>query len=207
MAGENRRQFPRVVTHLRANGRVAAREIPLKIANLSLGGAFLETTEKIELGALVDLSLAHGGQTVTAVGRVAYAHRDGVGISFVTPPEDFRRAVAEIIEDHVETGANVVSRRRSERVQGRIAVLVQKQGGYDVHFTVDLSDHGALLAPEPTPAADELALMLSEHGVFECRAHVARRCPAGFGIDFVEAPTPMALALHRIITAFMGLRK
>ncbi len=205
--GSDRREHPRVVVSLKVTGHVEAHEIAWEMTNLSLGGAFVRTEQHWPLGTVVALIIDWEGQRVATHAKVVHQHGDGLGLMFAEASAEARLALRRIVEAHAALGQPYISRRSIERTQGRIALLVRREESYGVGFTLDLSVKGALLAaPTGLVESDTLLLTLSEHGLFDCQARLARRTEAGAGLEFLSPTPEFVAAVERITDAFAGLR-
>ncbi len=72
-------------------------EPPGRTRNISLGGVFLETKKRPEVGSVVDLRFVWGEETFVGKARVVHHADDGVGVAFIDPEADFLKALAEIL--------------------------------------------------------------------------------------------------------------
>jgi hypothetical protein len=66
--------------------------------DLSATGAFLETNERPEIGAVHEIAIVWGDDTLVCAVRVARHAADGIGVTFVDPGEPFQKAIAEILQ-------------------------------------------------------------------------------------------------------------
>ena len=66
--------------------------------DLSISGAFVETTERPEIGSMREIAIVWGEDTLVCPARVARHAADGIGVTFVDPGEPFQKAVEEILE-------------------------------------------------------------------------------------------------------------
>lgn len=103
---ENRRESPRVRTHLKMQVSFGAAQRLLGVYNLSEGGVFLETERPLELGSQVSIAFAVPGRSeVELEGRVAWIRPSpdewgpaGMGVELGPLSEWDRILVAELIE-------------------------------------------------------------------------------------------------------------
>jgi len=72
-------------------------EPPGRTRNVSLGGVFLETRKRPDVGELVDLRFVWGEETFVGRARVIHLANDGIGVEFVDPEADFEKALREIL--------------------------------------------------------------------------------------------------------------
>ena len=66
--------------------------------DLSVTGAFVETSDRPPLGEVRELAIVWGEDTLVSSARIARHAADGVGVTFVDPPEAFQKAVSEILQ-------------------------------------------------------------------------------------------------------------
>jgi len=82
---DNKRNFLRVDFETRGELLYAGKTIQAKVKNLSLKGAFFETTEKAPINAEVSLKIfllgCSSDLSVSAKGKVARADNDGFGVN------------------------------------------------------------------------------------------------------------------------------
>ena len=65
--------------------------------DLSLSGAFVETTERPPIGDVREFAIVWGDDTLVCSARIARHAQDGVGITFMNPEEFFEKGVEEIL--------------------------------------------------------------------------------------------------------------
>ena len=93
--GKERRQFPRricaIEAELTAEGYSVG--IPVKIADISLGGCYIEMFSPLPRNSLVELSLKLDDSTLHVSGKVRSSQTGfGMGIAFTSmSPEDFEK--------------------------------------------------------------------------------------------------------------------
>ncbi len=93
--GKERRQFPRricaIEAELTAEGYSVG--IPVKIADISLGGCYIEMFSPLPKNSLIELSLKLDGNILHVSGKVRSSQTGfGMGIAFTSmSPEDFEK--------------------------------------------------------------------------------------------------------------------
>ncbi len=66
--------------------------------DLSLTGIFVETEQRAQVGAVLNLSFVWGEDALVCAARVVRHAKDGIGLMFVNPDAYFLRAVSEILD-------------------------------------------------------------------------------------------------------------
>ena len=73
---------------------LSERQVSARTGNLSLHGCFVLTPTRLNLGAKVQITMVHADAKVMAMGRVASARTEGMGIAF-TKVEQRDQAILE----------------------------------------------------------------------------------------------------------------
>ena len=94
---QGRRAGERFHVELSMTATIGGRELTVATENISLGGAYVKTDEKVPLGTPIQLTFPHRGQTVVVVATVAHRGRGGLGLSFAEVSEQSRFAIGELI--------------------------------------------------------------------------------------------------------------
>jgi hypothetical protein len=105
-APEDRRDKERLPTHGQLGGEVMVFQ-PLRVVDISHGGALVETPFRLQLDSLHEFRLSLGTRSVIVKGRIAHCHieelRNGVafyrsGVEFIEPSEHARSAIVSFVE-------------------------------------------------------------------------------------------------------------
>ena len=103
----NKRQHIRILVALKVTATTKAGTIKALTKNLSVGGLYLLTDAKCEPGEEVQLRLEHKGAAVELRSTVTDARADGLGLSFIDPPQVAITELIGVIDDILSTGAGV----------------------------------------------------------------------------------------------------
>ncbi len=93
---EERRRYPRKPCHLTVGGFDKDSAFKGVAKNISLGGAFIETTHPFTVNKEVFLSFFER-DPVKVVGKVAWTASDGAGISFKNTPQRLAMAIKFLV--------------------------------------------------------------------------------------------------------------
>jgi len=74
-----------------------------RICNLSVNGCFLSTPTPFDKGAMLRIVIVHAGAKVVALGCVAYAGSEGMGIAFTKIEPHYRAVLDQWMSDLAAT--------------------------------------------------------------------------------------------------------
>ncbi|MBI5510774.1 MAG: PilZ domain-containing protein [Deltaproteobacteria bacterium] len=66
--------------------------------DLSVSGAFIETTARPDVGSTQEFAIVWGEDTLVCPARIVRHADDGVGVAFLEPEASFKAAVEEILQ-------------------------------------------------------------------------------------------------------------
>ena len=197
----SRRKFPRLNVRRAATVALGTKKFVVATVNLSFGGAFLETDNKILVGSEIDFALEIESQSFSTQARVVHQNKFGIAILFLSPPADFVQALCTVIGDRVmqdaQRGAD------PDEVPARIVFLLPGEQGYQISFTSSIGAAGAWVMTEKTmPAGSRIWVTLPEHGLFDCQADVIWNDEHSMRLQFVEPSAEFRKAYQRTRKAF-----
>jgi hypothetical protein len=74
-----------------------------RICNISVNGCFVPTSTPFNKGAKLRIVIVHAGAKVVALGRVAYARSEGIGIAFTKIEPEYRAVLDKWMSDLTAT--------------------------------------------------------------------------------------------------------
>jgi hypothetical protein len=197
------RQYPRLATRCDFIVRIQGEEYRSNSANLSFGGAFLETIATPPVGTDIELELHSQEHNGSCMARVVHQSDNGIGITFLDPSEEFADAVYEAIFEHL--AQNAEQGADHDQLAARIMLNIRDDKGYHGVFSCALGQREAwLLDEDPGRFADDFWITLSEHGVFDCRVRVVWRAEKALGVEFIDPSPDFSDAYIRVRTSFAG---
>lgn len=206
-AQTSRRRFSRVVVQTELIGRLendaSGKALPLSLANLSYGGGFFCSKEKVEVGDQLQLELQLGDDTATSKARVVHLSDEGFAVAFVDPPIPFTAALSRVLTRKIMENAELGS--NDYDVAGRVAMLLQQGPDYEVLFTSSLNKNGVLVLTDRIWAYSEtLWITLLEHGMFDCEVRVLWCTEDAMALEFINPSAEFQAAYQRVLDAFLG---
>ena len=197
----SRRKFPRLNVRRAATVALGAKKFVVATVNLSFGGAFLETDNRILVGSEIEFALEIDGQSFATQARVVHQNKLGIAILFLAPPSEFVQALCKVIGDRVmhdaQRGAD------PDEVPGRMVFLLPGDHGYQISFTSSIGCNGVWVMTEKTwSEGTRLWVTLPEHGLFDCQADVLWSDEQSMRLQFVEPSDEFRKAYQRTRNAF-----
>ncbi len=181
---------------------------PAVTKNISMGGLFLITTKRFEVGTDVELVLEIAGVDLAVTARVTHQQADGAGFSFVDPSPLLREIVREQIDAILHQQA---SDDTDPHFVIQHAVTWSRDGtGRELSDVRDLSLAGAFFDSDVPVRVGETVyvyvpgfIATDENKASEVRgveAEVVRVEEDGFGVKFLGASAEFRMAIERMMT-------
>lgn len=200
----NRRKYPRIGVRCDLTVRIGDQAFTVSTANLSFGGAFLDTNVvslAIDTPIEIDLQSPHCSGSTSA--RVVHRSGRGFAVMFTETTPEFLDALHEVIFEHISQDAEHAE--DYERVPGRVIINYAADNVYYVLFTAALGPQDVwVLTEEPASFPETFWITLSEHGLFDCEVRVAWRDDAAMGLAFVNPSERFLAAYDRLRASFIG---
>jgi hypothetical protein len=182
---------------------------PKLIKNLSLGGLFVVTDQRLPVGERVKLTLHYRKTQHVAEARVTHRQADGLGFAFTRVTTALLKYITATIQDLLSEGSAVDDRRNDARVAVS-AAIVFSQGDARVGGELrDISSSGAFVGTDSSPPiGSETYVYLSgttysdgnnvESELRGCLTKVVRHAAGGFGCRFVDPSAEFVMALQNL---------
>ncbi|MEO1483047.1 MAG: PilZ domain-containing protein [Myxococcota bacterium] len=180
--------------------------------NLSLGGLYLITRKRYEVGSHVELTLNYAGVELGVTGRVTHLQADGCGFAFVNASVALRNMIRELIDALLDQRPVVdddtnprfavehkISWSRGDATRHNASIRQLSLAGAYLSSTTGAKKGETLFVYFPGFTATDDGSRASE--VRGTQSVVVHQDAEGFGVRFVSPSAEFRMAVERLMTS------